>query len=710
MSAKYWKLVITPISTAASASAAMRQVVVEGDNWLSALRAARKALGEDGAVPTGASCVMSATGEVTILDAAQRLRYVLSRSETAPAETKPTAAAPQSSPNRPPSVRPPPPAAAGAVPAPGPAPALGTHRRAATVAYSPEESAAIRAQVAAAAPDAARTPMAAPDAANPTNEQESGAKFAPARPLSRPPVSAPSDSQRPDPRRPIPSKRSSTVAYAPTERPPAVAPLPLSPDQLEQRRVGGPQAPELAAATPSLPPVPNLPAPALTLPAAPTAAPALTAPPAPAAPSPLPPAAIAPPPAIAAPAPPPAPEPPARPARPGRKQTMAYLPEQAAAARAEMGATSAAVHTVTSIASSAQDHLVQSEVPSMMVTLGHRDEEPSAESPLSYRERSYFWQPPADRDEVERALRAELATLRKGLTDRPRGQYVNLAVFDHAFQDKPAKPPVATLQWKDWRGEPAFAWLGEPAAAQWTAPQPQQPVVSSFFPDAPLPASAPPPPPPPAPAPLAPPVPAPVDRSDHATQPTRRHAPTPVPDNQQGKRDATGEQDLRLAVAFEATQDLYFLATPADGLDFAVKLLAELIPAEAVSGCIYDINTDEFRFVAVSGTGSAERRAAAVRGSSGLFAAAARSGLDTLVVPDIANEPRYDPDADGRTGLLASNMAYFVLHRGGQLFGMLQIINREGPKGFREGDIAVGSYVANQVTAFLREKRGLGGR
>jgi GAF domain-containing protein len=183
-----------------------------------------------------------------------------------------------------------------------------------------------------------------------------------------------------------------------------------------------------------------------------------------------------------------------------------------------------------------------------------------------------------------------------------------------------------------------------------------------------------------------------------------------VPDNQQGKRDATGEQDLRLAVAFEAAQDLYFLKTPADGLDFAVKLLGELIPSEAVSGCIYDINTDEFRFVAVAGTGATERRAAAVRGNVGLFAAAARSGVDTLIVPDLANEPRYDPDIDGRTDLLASNMAFFVLHRAGQLFGMLQIINREGPKGFREGDIAVGSYVANQVTAFLREKRGLGGR
>jgi hypothetical protein len=248
-----------------------------------------------------------------------------------------------------------------------------------------------------------------------------------------------------------------------------------------------------------------------------------------------------------------------------------------------------------------------------------------------------------------------------------------------------------------------FAWLADQAGAQWAAPQLGQPVASSYAP----PAAAPAPAASAAPPPAAAPAPAPQSgiNSERATQPARRL--TPVPDNQQVKREITGEQDLRLAVAFEATQDLYFLNTPADGLDFAVRLLSELIPAEAVSGCIYDINTDEFRFVAVTGTGATERRAAAVRGNVGLFSAAVRSGLDNLVIPDLANEPRYDPETDGRSGLLASNMAFFVLHRGGQLFGMLQIINREGPKGFREGDVAVGAYIANQVTAFLREKRGL---
>jgi GAF domain-containing protein len=173
-------------------------------------------------------------------------------------------------------------------------------------------------------------------------------------------------------------------------------------------------------------------------------------------------------------------------------------------------------------------------------------------------------------------------------------------------------------------------------------------------------------------------------------------------------RDPSGDLDKRLATAFEASQDLYFLATPAEGLDFAVKLLQELVPCEAISGCIYDINTDEFRFVAVSGVGAKERQAAAVPSTLGLFSAAVRCGLDSLVIRDITNEPRYDAVTDGRSGLTPRNMAFFALHKADHLLGMLQLINRIDPRGFGDGDLAVMSYVARQVTEFLRAKRGLG--
>lgn len=627
---------------------------------------------------------MSSSGEVTILDSAQRLRYQLSRTE------------------------PPAPAAPAPASLPPPAIKVSSAKRSATIAYSPEESAAARAQLNAAtalhAPEGAAGPVAgapAPVVAAAPEKVEAKPAFAPARPLSKPPPEK-IDSSAPkgDPRRPIPAKRSATVAYSPEEsaqlrrglEPTRVteaaaakpgdtaAKAAVEPSGSAREQIEGPGAVHEPAQAKALEP------PARGAPASQTAAASSAEAPKRSAPDP----------ALAATEPPPAPAPSASAAtRPARKQTIAYSPEESALARAQLNAAQAAktASTTTSLSASGQDHLVQSEVPSMLVTLGHRDEETSKESPLTYRERSYYWSPPAERSEVERALRAELINLQKALQGRARGQYINLAVFDHAFGDKPERPPVATLQWKDWRGEPVFAWLDELASASWKAPQPGQPVASSYFPDplAPVGSSY-------ASVVSAPPTPV-VPAAPTRPIATPMRAPT--------RRESTGEQDLRLTIAFEAVQDLYFLATPADGLDFAVKLLAELVPSEAISGCIYDINTDEFRFVALTGEGANDRRAEAVRSKEGLFGVAAHGGRDNLIVPDVMNEPRFDPAIDGRHGLVARNMAFFVLHKADQLFGMLQLINRDNGQAFRDADVAVASYVANQMTAFLREKRGL---
>jgi hypothetical protein len=513
---------------------------------------------------------------------------------------------------------------------------------------------------------------------------------------------------------------------------------------------------------------------------------------------------------------------------PSRKQTIGYSPEESANVRAQLLAAQAALASNgQALAAPRSPQELFAAKPAILVTLGSRDEEPSSNSPLTYRERSYFGPPSAKRAEIENALRDELDTLRRALAGRPRGQYVNLAVFDHAFHERPDRPPVATLQWKDWRGEPTLAWAGSAETAQWRASPAQEPVTASFFPDSPamsssvspaaefpypgtvaassqgVPPKAQPIDPFPVPAasaqqrvpaapqqhlpatsqqrvPAAPQQHLPATSQQRIAAPQQQVAAAPqqqlaaapqqqlaaapqqqlaaapqqspaapqpqiaaVPNPQvpaaplpqaatagphpsahapaqrqpaapffasptpHGVRDRTGEQDKRLAIAFEASQDLYFLATPAEGLDFGVKLLHELVPCEAISGCIYDINTDEFRFVAVSGIGAEARRADAVRSTAGLFSAAVRPGLDSLIIRDVAAEPRYDPVTDGRTGLEPRDMAFFPLQKADHLLGMLQLINRLDPRGFGEGDLAVTSYVAHQLTEFLRSKRGL---
>ena len=83
-----------------------------------------------------------------------------------------------------------------------------------------------------------------------------------------------------------------------------------------------------------------------------------------------------------------------------------------------------------------------------------REQEPNAASPLTYREYVYAVATNTPEDDAERVLRAQFELVKRALGDRKAGKLVNLAVFDVVFQGKPPVPPLATLVWKDWKGEP----------------------------------------------------------------------------------------------------------------------------------------------------------------------------------------------------------------------------------------------------------------
>ena len=149
--------------------------------------------------------------------------------------------------------------------------------------------------------------------------------------------------------------------------------------------------------------------------------------------------------------------------------------------------------------------------------------------------------------EAEAALRWKLAELQQALEAEPRGKFVNLAVFDHRWQDVPERPPrdraaVARLAR---RGDRRLSGGGARLVAA-------------------------------------------------AAEPAAGRSP---------RRRVRG-----------ARRALPRLRTPAEGLDFAVRLLERTIPSEAISACLYDINTDELRFVALAGVDAramqGQRRAA----------------------------------------------------------------------------------------------------
>jgi hypothetical protein len=84
--------------------------------------------------------------------------------------------------------------------------------------------------------------------------------------------------------------------------------------------------------------------------------------------------------------------------------------------------------------------------------LYERLHEPSADSPILYRERAYVVDALQTDDDLEEHLEAELSRIRRDWRHRDASQFVQLALYDHQFQGEPHFPPIATLSWKDWQG------------------------------------------------------------------------------------------------------------------------------------------------------------------------------------------------------------------------------------------------------------------
>ena len=132
----------------------------------------------------------------------------------------------------------------------------------------------------------------------------------------------------------------------------------------------------------------------------------------------------------------------------------------------------------------------------MAELLFQRSEDPSAASPLTYREAAWAVPEGTSVGAAVRLLAGMFEGVRAALAGVKPGKLVYMAIFDHHFVGKPTRPPLATLTWKDWKDQgqgPEIRRQGEPR----TSFQPPPLAISdSFIPAAvPQPGVAVPPPP-----------------------------------------------------------------------------------------------------------------------------------------------------------------------------------------------------------------------
>jgi hypothetical protein len=295
--------------------------------------------------------------------------------------------------------------------------------------------------------------------------------------------------------------------------------------------------------------------------------------------------------------------------------------------------------------------------------LHSRDEEPTETSPLIYRERTYVVPKGTSVAAAEALLLERFEELRQTLAHRPKGKLVDMAIFDHRWSERPDRPPLITLQWKDWHGEPVIHRSGSSEPALRSAAAGADSATTSV-----------------APGPGA-----------------TRDADLAMAD----LPPSPGSVDDRLAIALEALQDLFFLKTSIDGLEFIVRLLEDLIPSEATSACLYDLDTGELRFVVVRGPGAAVRQGEAVPRGAGLLGAAMLTPGEPILVEDTRADPRYRESIDGRAGIDPETMVLVSVVHAGRPFAVLQLINRRHQAQFSRADANLLGQIAAKLGEFL---------
>ncbi len=279
-------------------------------------------------------------------------------------------------------------------------------------------------------------------------------------------------------------------------------------------------------------------------------------------------------------------------------------------------------------------------VENKLILLASRNEKPTSSSPIHFRERMYAVPVPLQAGTGEKLATKLLRRVQDEIGQERGAKFIRIELFDHIWKRTPERAPVVRIEWKDWNKSIEIEFPLEDETRRSDAPR-----VSSV-------------------------------------------PPPPTED--------------RLAVAFEACQDLLFLKNRAEALEFAVHLLEELVPSDAAAAFLLDINTDEFRVVAARGTGAQSRRGQALPSSSGLLAAASELAEHAvLVLADAAADPRYDENIDGVPGLDVRGLLYRSLIHRGRMFGVLQLANGLAGKVFSEADCEVVDYVTQQVSAFV---------
>jgi len=356
--------------------------------------------------------------------------------------------------------------------------------------------------------------------------------------------------------------------------------------------------------------------------------------------------------------------------------------------------------------------------------LTERSQEPTAASPITYREMAFALLNDATEATAEQFIRNQFAQVRNELVLAPPGKLVNLAVFDHVFEKKPLRPPLVTLVWKDWKNpEPEIRFPMRPGSSMpppslGVPSRPPQALAAS-------PASAPPVSaralsrddiPTPASTPIAirrgtpqalaaafVPAPTGPTTARLGSAPPASAAPAPAipagPAPQPGVRKPApgGGMDV-VADLFEVMHDLHFLRDVAEGSEFVLSLALEKLQSQYGIVQIYDINRREFVVVRAAGPQAASTVGGRTAERDPLLTEVMQRHMPFVV--DFAADPRIRV---GRWAALGADPALVLaaaVAQSGRFLGVLEVGCEPG-RTYVKQHIDGMAYIADAFSEFL---------
>ncbi len=432
---------------------------------------------------------------------------------------------------------------------------------------------------------------------------------------------------------------------------------------------------------------------------------------------------------------------PAKPSSPAPVEPTSPAPAKSSPAAAAVA--SGARSSVRPSAHPTQRSLEPARAPDFTV-IRKREEQPSESSPIIYREYAYAVAPGTTEAAAEVLLWLRFRELNSALQNETARKFVQLAVFDHVFERRPQRAPLATLAWKDWRGDPVLTFPHRKAGAPTPAPVPPAPSASTPAPAAPaasapapalsapapapsVPAPAPSVPAPaasaPAPAPSVPapaasaPAPAPSPSAPAPSAPAAPSAPTisgtgPVgpfapapsaPDSASAPRSNKGRrragEDL-IGELFESMHDLHFIPDMVGGVEFVLGIVRSTLPSEAALVHVFDINARNFIVVRAEGGQVDKVLLHRTPDTHPLFAVSMRRTRATRI-DDAEDDPRFTDGRWAALGVKPKVALFGSVQLGGRYLGAIELANPEGGTPYSEHEAHALDYICEQLAEFL---------